>query len=301
MLRAYEDSIHKLLEGDGYRFASSGASGNHDLSQNGGQSSHPEIKRPNIALLNAISDDPRLQESYSQLVGDGWELRRKNIYLKNSSVDGENKIIFIDDDDEPIETQVAWSSDTVRQAYQEDKDYRLKTIREKAIGIFNTAGLTDLEKMAEVYEWAAWFWLYPYPRGDAGELLDDMMLVFTELEPDCIRNNSGTYCIFKGNVVPGVESTGYKYEYRDRSNQVRHTTASLQASYVYGTAGIISLQSREDIKSADTRLNTKCNEIAANLKIFGDLSNIGFIFRQDLGDPAQTDPWTGPEDGVPDP
>jgi hypothetical protein len=256
-------------------------------------------ERPSVILIAAIAGDPRLQESYSQLVSDGWELRQTNIYFGNSYIDIDKKFLYIDDDIEPLGTQLQWTIDAVQKAYQEDDDYRLRAIRDKAISIFSTAGLTDLEKMANVYEWAIWFWQYPSSNGDATALLDDMMLVLTYLQSNGISNNDGTYYIFSR--IPDAESIGFKYQYRDGTNQVRHATASIQASYKFGLYGLAYMQSREALNSADFRLNMKCSEIASNLNLVWKAKDIGTILRRELGDPTQNGPWPGPLDGDPNP
>jgi hypothetical protein len=247
--------------------------------------------------MAGIAGDARLKESFDALVSAGWDIRRTNIWFGNSAIDSTNKLLQIDDDTEPVATTTAWAADAVRKAHQDDDDMRRKAIRDKATTIFATAGLTDLEKMARAYEWAVWFWRTPNDDGDAGGLLSDMMLVLTELDPMGASLNDGTFRI-------GVtsDSTGFKHAFRDDSDQVRHATASMKASFSLGAAGFGVMQSREDSDSADWRLNKRCFDIGRGLDVglpTFKAKDIGAILRRELGDPTETGPWTGPPDGDP--
>lgn len=189
--------------------------------------------------------------------------------------------------------------------YLFDDGLRRRATRDKAIGIFTTANLTDLERMARTYEWAVWFWLPgSFGSGDAAGLLNDMMLVLTELSTTGASENDGTFNIFHAGRVPQAASTGFKYAFRDDSNQVRHATASMQASFKFGEAGLALMQAREDSDSADTRLNGRCYAIAQGLTTLDPTylpRDIGAVLRRELGDPTETGAWTGPPDGDPNP
>jgi hypothetical protein len=156
--------------------------------------------------------------------------------------------------------------------------------------------------MASAYDWAGWFWRYPSDFGNAAKLLDDMMLVLTDLEANGIQQNDGKYYIFNGGRVRSTRSTGFKHAFRDDSNQVRHATGSIQASFTAGLAGLGVVQLRESSTSADWRLNSRCYDIATGLKSIAPnfrAKDIGDILRRELGDPAQTGLWTGDPDGDP--
>jgi hypothetical protein len=278
--------------------------GQLEASADAGVAPDVDGERPTPAVMAGVNADSRLKESLDKLLADGWDIRRTNIYFGNSSVNSTRRVIYIDDDDEPVATTTEWIADAVRKAYQRNDDYRRKAIRDKAMSIFGAAGSTDVEKMANTYEWAAWFWRYPTDNGNASGLMDDMMLVLTELEPDGLRTNDQSYRIFGPGRLPTsyAGSTGFKYAFRDDSNQVRHATASLQASFVGGLAGYEVMQTREASDSADWRLNSRCYDIASGMSV--QLSpyvpkTLGNVLRNQLGDPAQTGAWTGPVDGDP--
>jgi hypothetical protein len=303
------DAIHYatekgLVDEGGARRAAEGVVGGWLLASADAGVAPPTVSgdKPDASVMVGINGDARLKESFDKLVSDGWEIRRTNIWFGNSSVNTTNRVLYIDDDVEPVATTTAWATDAVRKAYQADNDYRRKAIRDKAIGIFNDATLTDLEKMARTYEWAVWFWRYPSDNGDGGRLLDDMMLVLTELDTDGVSSNDGTYNIFRGRRTSGADSAGFKYAFRDDSNQVRHATGSMQASFSLGLGGLGVMQLRESSTSADWRLNSRCYDIATGLKALDPRllpKDIGAILRRELGDPAQTGPWTGLPDGDP--
>lgn len=261
-----------------------------------------DVSRLTTAVMTAINGDARLKESLDQLLSDGWDIRRTNIYWGNSSVDSTNKVIYIDDDDEPLTTIVEWAANSVRKAYQDNDDYRRTAVREKAMAIFGTPGGTDLEKMAKIYDWAGWFWRYPTDLGNARGLMNDMVLILTNIDTDGLSLNDKKYYIFARGRIIDVNSTGFKYAFRDDSNQVRHATAAIHASLKSGPIGEIYAQAREDWDSADHRLNSRCATIGHNMWVQHSPvmpKNIGACLRRELGDPTQTAPWTGPADGDP--
>lgn len=257
------------------------------------------------ALIAAIGGSrPRLAEAYERLVDDHWRLDRRNILVGNSDVDPESKTLYIDDDEENDSTIQRWVHEAVREAYLEQGDLRRQAILEKGLQIFSrTNDLTDLESMARVYEWAAWFWVDPTGSfGDVYGFMDDMVLAFTGRTPDLRSENDRTFTILVRNGTRD-ESTGFKRQFRDATSQVRHATFSIQASLRYGRAGFIGAQVRDlrEDHPADFRVNNRCLDIAGRLLgSHASLSNIGEILRTELGDPSQTEPWDGPPEGDPE-
>jgi hypothetical protein len=255
--------------------------------------------------LAAIGSQPRLSEAYERLIANGWSLGRRNILIGNSDVDLENKILYIDDDEENDSTLLLWIYDAVLQAYQEQDAFRRQAILDKGLEVFSEKNnLTDLESMARVYEWAAWFWIDR--TGNFSEVypfMDDMILAFTGRAPRLLTEHRPLYNILS-RAGTRDESTGFKRQFRDSSSQVRHATFSIQASLRYGRLAWVYLQEREllDDNAADFRLNNQCLDTAGRLLTSSTrLSNIGEILRTDLGDPSQTEPWDGPPGGLPDP
>jgi hypothetical protein len=294
----------QLLDDESARRAAEGILGGRLIASadDGIGTAEVEGELPDASVLAGIDTDPRLKESYDKLVSDGWQLRRTNIWFGNSSIDSDARILYIDDDGEPVATTTEWIADAVRKAYQDDDDYRRRAIRDKAMVIFSDSTLTDLEKMAQIYDWAVWFWRYPSDDGDAGELLDDMMLVLTPLEPNGVAVSNYDYYIYSKKGVKAGGSTGFKYAFRDNYNQVTHATAALQASYAFGLAGLAAMQLREDDTSADWRLNNRCFDVAQGLRnktATHKPKDIGDVLRRELGDATETGPWTGPADGDP--
>jgi len=256
------------------------------------------------ALLAAIGSRPRLSEAYERLVADGWRLGRRNILIGNSDVDLENKILYIDDDEEDTPTLLLWVHDAVLQAYREQDDFRRRAILDRGLEFFSVNNnLTDLESMARVYEWAAWFWIDPTGNyGDVYPFMDDMVLAFTGRTPRLLTENDPIYNILSQKGTRD-DSTGFKRQLRDASAQVRHATFSIQVSLRYGRLGWLYAQERELLENnpADFRLNNQCLDIAGRLLTSPtSLSNIGEILRTNLGDSSQSEPWDGPPGGEPD-
>ena len=264
----------------------------------------PIVAKVSSPLLEAIGSQPRLSEAYERLAADGWRLRRRNILVGNSDVDLENKILYIDDDDEDTSTLLSWVHDAVLEAYQQQDDFRRRAILDKGLEIFSrNNNLTDLESMARLYEWAAWFWIdstsslrqvYPF--------MDDMVLAFTGRNPRLLTETDPIYNILSHKGTRD-ESTGFQRQFRDAGSQVRHAAFSLQMSLRYGPLGWLYAQEREliDDSPADFRLNSQMFRIAVRLQTsLTSLSNIGEILRSELGDPSQTEPWDGPAAGDPD-
>jgi len=260
-------------------------------------------------IIDEIATKPRLQESYLKLVADGWQIFRKNIFFGNSDIDSDKKLLFIDDDDKDISIILSWIEESVKWAYRKNDDYRRMAIKEKATGIFGSSGITDFEKMASVYEWSGWFWDYILGYNEVA-FMADMTLTFTE-RSDNLRSVSDRKYQISAPGVTSSSSTGFKRMFRDASPQLRHATMSINASLLYGDFGLYLLQIRELIdiaggvpQPADIRLNKKCNEIAWQLRSNNydnkRLSEFGSILRQQLGDPNETQPWTGPPGGDPD-
>jgi hypothetical protein len=137
--------------------------------------------------------------------------------------------------------------------------------------------------------------------------MDDMMLVFTELEPNLRTLNDGRFHVFAPTRLGYSEdTTGFKKSFRELSPQVRHATGSIQASLSAGSVGYLLAQLTEWLSSnpsaADYRLNRSCFSIAEgmlNAQPGWTTREIGVALRRELGDPAQTGPWTGPPDGLP--
>jgi hypothetical protein len=253
---------------------------------------------PEPGILAEVQSRPRLKECYDVLVTRGWEIRLTNVAPGNVAVDEARRLLMIDDLNVSYTTSANWVEQAVRRAFQLDDDLRLSCIRDKGAAIWVSVGLTDLEKMAQLYDWAVWFWQYPAPAGDADGLLGDMMLTLTDRTPSGMSTNDGRFRILPATFA---KSTGFKRTYRDDSNQVRHATASIKASYDWGAGGLELMQSREDPKSADFRLNEACNRIAQMIGRGGTRvpSDLASILRTELGDPSETGPWTGPAEGEP--
>jgi len=266
---------------------------------------------PSQPVLDEIATRPRLAEAYRQLTADGWQVRRRNIWLANAEIDDESspKTLYIDDDTEPVATLVDWLEDAARLAYQNDDDYRRATIRDHALPLFRgsgpPAGPTALELMAELYEWSAWFWLKRNAYSDPAPFTNDMVLVLTESNPDLVGDSGGRFSIFRRDrLFFWPDTTGFRREFRDASNQVRHATASIQASILYGLLGLGAGQFREITGGgpADFRLNLACNRIASDLTTGSTaLADVAYLLRAILGDPAQTGEYDGPVLGDPDP
>jgi hypothetical protein len=265
----------------------------------------------------AIGGDPILSSVYRRLVAGGWRISRLALmepYRLNQS----QKTITFDARlrDAQIPTTVAKA---MRQAYVPEPAMRLLSIHDRVLELLNnraTAGavLTDLEIMAQTYTWAAWF------RSSGGRRT--ARAPFSDIMADLVQVLSGqrsagvglrqmqqlhgfpedtTY--FVGNPF---ESTGFKPEFRDTSNQVRHTTASLTLYMAVGTYwGVSAAQSRE-VKGkdfADLRLNEALVPI---VRAFASSSlpypeELGNYIRQILGDPSEVAPWPADSEfGLPD-
>jgi hypothetical protein len=264
---------------------------------------------PPQILVEGIANDARLQDAYGRLVREGWLLRRDSLWFRNATIDADEKLLIVDDSaDVPLAEVVEWVRRAVRMAYQEDHDLRRVSERDHALSVFHTPGLTALEKMAQTYEWSVWYWVWPLESGDPVELMDDMMLVLTESTPDLLSSNDGRYHIFSSKRLGfSVDTTGFKRQFREHSPQVRHATASIQASLTAGSVGYLLAQLTElrgDPSPADIRLNRACFEIADKMSLAAPgwtATGIGATLRRELGDPTQTGPWTGPPEGDPDP
>jgi hypothetical protein len=269
----------------------------------------PVGEAPPKILLDGIATDARLQDAYGRLVREGWMLRRDNLWFRNATIDAHEKLLVVDDSaDVPVATVVEWVRRAVRMAYHEDHDLRRVSERDHALSVFQTPGLTALEKMAQTYEWSVWYWVWPLESGDPVELMDDMMLVLTESSPNLLSSNDGRYHIFSSKGLRfSVDTTGFKRQFREHSPQVRHATASIQASLTAGSVGYLLAQLQElrgSLSPADIRLNRACFDIAQNMReaLPGwTAAGIGATLRRELGDPTQTGPWTGPPEGDPDP
>jgi hypothetical protein len=212
--------------------------------------------------------------------------------------------LLIKDINVSYRTTADWVEDATRRAFQLDEILRRTAISEKARAIFNTSAVTDLEKMARTYEWSVWFWQFPRLNGKdvIGGLMGDMMVVLTPLPESAnpLSTNDGQFRIFGNTKGAFAENSGFKKMFRDNGNQVRHATASLPASLLYGLAGFKGAQQRETDNTADCRLNVACKKIADGLKA-GEASfqvaDVGEIIQRELGDPGETAPWKGPADG----
>ena len=253
-----------------------------------------------------IRRHPRLHEEYSRLKRAGWKLKRKNIWFSNAQIDEKNKILYIDDDEEGPTRIIQWVKTAVKLAYLEKDDLRRGSIKEYAERIFrHRNGRTDLEAMAEVYAWSAWYFVNGGFK--VYRWMDDLTLILAGRTPSLFGINR-TYYIFKGNLK--ANSTGFKRAFRDSSNQVRHATASLQASLRYGVLGWMYAQYRErgGRGPADMRLNNACYYLADKFKKLQYLTPylsadsvdeyIKNLIRDILGDPRETKPWDGPEGGL---
>jgi hypothetical protein len=251
---------------------------------------------PEQPILDEVSKRPRLKESFDALINAGFKLRLTRLAGGTFKVVLDRRLLLIKDIDVTYTTSADWVEAAAKRAYQLDEDLRRGAIRDKALVIWGTAGLTDLEKMARVYEWSVWFWQYPTLGGsDVVEgLMGDMMVVLTDLTESAnpLSGNDGRFHIFR--LGASAQSSGFKRMFRDAFNQVRHATGSLQVSLLYGKVGFESAQSREDDNTADCRLNIACKALADDLKSAAPnfkVENIGDILRRELGDPAQTAPW----------
>lgn len=261
-------------------------------------------------IENMIKRHPRLYDEYSYLKRLGWRLKRKNILLSNADIDAENKILFIDDDEEGPTRIVQWVKEAVKLAYQKNDDLRRRAIRDYAIRRFRQRnGETDISAMAKVYAWSAWYFINSY--FNVYRWMDDLTLILAGRTPSLAGRNS-TYYIFKGGLR--ANSTGFKREFRDSSNQVRHTTFSIQASLKYGIIGWTIAQLREigGGGDADIRLNNACLSIANQLKNLqfiihnrrrseqALMNSIRRLILSRLGDPKERKPWNGPPGGLPE-
>jgi hypothetical protein len=269
-----------------------------------------------IAVLEqAIVDDPILSRVYHRLTAGGWRISRLAL-AEPYRLDHVGRTITFDArlDASRIPAIVAAA---VRLAYSYEPALRRLSIRGRVLELLNnraTAGaaLTDLEIMAQAYTWSAWF------ASSGGK--PSSRVPFTGIMADLLRVLSGqrsaglwrdvrerdfttdtTY--FVGNQF---RSTGFKREFRDTSNQVRHATAVLTLYALFGTwQGRKRVQEREKpgVDFADIRLNERLVTIvrvfAASWFPFPE--EFGDFIRQELGDPTEVAPWPEElEHGLPD-
>ena len=173
---------------------------------------------------------------------------------------------------------------------------------------------TAFEAFAQTVEFAAW---YGTPTGAFN---DDLSLVFSGGQARLAGWNehpAEARGVFVGDNAFHVNdsesgSTGFKREFRDRSNQVQHTSFALSVVSRYPTLGLGRLQSRErpipGTSNADMRLNAAIHDVAIEVLTSPYASSavlvprspkqLGNRFRTMIGDPSQTAPWTGPEEGI---
>jgi hypothetical protein len=266
-------------------------------------------------LEYAIAGDPILTRTYEQLVKSGWRISRLAL-TERYRLDTARKTITFDArlDISRIPGAVAAA---VRQVYRSDPRQRRVNIKNRVEELLKErrsgATLTDLEIMAQAYAWATWFFTdlaSTYSVYGFKEVMADLLRVLSGQRSRGRWQDMGTPgFVDDGSYYVGhrsFESTGFKREYRDTSNQVRHATASLTLFVVFGSGWLVlsRAQSRENpnVDFADIRLNEKLADIS--MDIAGSArdgpDSVAALIRRELGDPAAVAPWPKAlEHGVP--
>lgn len=285
-----------------------------------------------------IQDDADLYEAYTRLVNSGWQLSRLAIptpYRINRDL----KTIVLNDQ-MAFDKILAAIRKAVRQIYLSAPDLRRMAIQARTLTLVArrallSSTLTDLEIMAQVYDWAAWFQTFDLPdlafnmpfsasslrgRDPIVHLSDRLMAASRDMFSDLLtvlsgQRSRGRSEDFKnwGFVSDSTHyvgsktfnSTGFKREFRDESNQVRHATASIGVCVLWGSfLGKRVAQSREeDSAFADKRLNAACADLAVSFmsEVWLGAKGFGDTIRTELGDPNETSPWPATlKGGIPD-
>lgn len=246
-----------------------------------------------------------------------WRVQRKALWTVNSEVDWDNHVLYIDSDQEGIETGVEWLRDVVLKVYQKDPIRRRRAIAEEARtgANANSVGVsTALETFAKTIDFAVWY------ETSASDFAADISRVFTGGQPNATRTGwteveagpvpggafIGQLAFFRGGMEFG--STGFKREFRDDGNQVRHAAFAMATSVAQPNIGLAALQLREPAGGgfADRRLNSAMWGISTELQLFTigpprfgpkPPSAVARLIREVLGDPSEVGPWDGPPDG----
>lgn len=239
-----------------------------------------------------------------------WEFLRKPIgWFDNWEIDWNTKIIYIDDDEEGLETGAHWVREGVRELYRKAEDSRRKRIQQignDEAGKARSQTQTALEALINTMEFAAWF--------NQDYWASDISLVFAGGRAGALGfHNDRTYLVPErafvpdgGSVQEGWGSTGFREEFRDSSHQVAHASAVLSAvsgNPNFGPAAIQIREARSGRGPADFRLNKTMSGIITQFSRHEPVrprSEIIKLMREQLLDRSQRGPWTGPPDGNPD-
>ena len=253
-------------------------------------------------LYDAATKNERLAEAFYFLTSNLWSLKWGSSATPNYEVDRVNKVVTFDET-HGGSGPPAHVEEALRAVFWNDNSLRRAAVLKRAEVAFEDTSVTELEALAMVLDWSAWFWTGPADLMQ-GEL-SDMLVVFGDGTPaDPQGPGHSPFYLWRGRrVVEQADSKGFKAAYRQAGNQIRHTAISLFTSYTFGKAGYLAAQAVET-EPADLRLNLACYRISEALKAMGSadqISTVGGLVRQELGDPNETGNWSGPDAGNPPP
>jgi hypothetical protein len=262
--------------------------------------------------------DPRLGEELERLQDENpsWSVMKTSLWgFSNTYVWRQGKVIFIDDDDEGLDTTVQWLKDGVKEVYRGDSGRRRAAISGHAalMAARTISGTTTaLETLASTADFAAWY------DTALSTFTADLSLVFTggrarslgvgwtveEAGPQPGGVFIGDNAFFSQGKEWG--STGFQRIYRDATNQVRHAAFAMAVVAAAPNLGIHQIQAREPSGNADRRLNQAIRDIVisrpyhprATFEADVATSRVGWMLRHFIGDPKERVPWDGPDDGI---
>lgn len=161
-----------------------------------------------------------LYQEYRRLNSDGWMSKREKLWFSNAKIDSENKTLYIDDDAEDVTKSLSWVMKAVKLAYLDDNDFRRSVVQDFATNQFKQRTntpivLTSQPWLISTAGQRGFFWLPP--SFDVRALMDDPALILAEATPT-LAGRRGTYYALRHWVSD--ESTEFKREFRDSSNQV---------------------------------------------------------------------------------
>jgi hypothetical protein len=165
-----------------------------------------------------------------------------------------------------------------------DRDRRLVAIRNHASRLFDDDSITDCEALARLIEWMlekyAGVYLGTF-NNDEETFVEDLTLVLTDRsENGATSPRDDKYYIGYGYAV----DSGFKAEYKDGTNQVRHFWAFVSFGFQYGRA-IGSAAAIEQESPADRALGLKGASIGAGLDGMGEsLEGLAEAIREELCD-----------------
>lgn len=115
----------------------------------------------------------------------------------------------------------------------------MQKIGEQARVLFGNAAISDCEALAQLVEWTLQHFSGTYGTDETNvtTFVEDIGLILTERDKWLIKPREEDKDLYLG--YPFAGDSGFKKEYRDGSNQVRHFWGFLMAGYHHGMVPVL--------------------------------------------------------------